>query len=483
MKLFAALCSLASPLISRSNATSHDEELRRLSVSTNRCPCSVFSAGDALACVCNHTDNHIASQKRPSTDQKRPRSSLRCTVDHLFVLPARTTHAPHWLEELAQFTNHLSSIEYNEYHTSIAAVVNQRFFSLGEFITANKTRYHELASKPISSFGNASWSDVVSSAITASLMRRYVDSTFLINEHMKFDRFESTRRPRLSVADTLSPSCQHVFGNSTYIRHATLEEFPLVPGRQWFGSKQSCELFQEAVSSLWQNGEGHQRSENSTDYQSLLALRCIVVVNRSPDVEPVRYISNEIGLVAALKSSYPDCEVISFVPGAESSVSQQLRTFGAADVVISVHGAALYAIPVMRKGSLVIEAFSGSALGLCRSYFYGLGSFCGIEHRVYNEGAGHRHAIFPTKIGGRCAGSVAVDVGVVRSMIESWLQGVVEPEESKINDYGLLRRWKNSERIACSVPDVRQSSESDKRRRKRAPSKYEYLHQLHCPLS
>ena len=110
----------------------------------------------------------------------------------------------------------------------------------------------------------------------------------------------------------------------------------------------------------------------------------LVILNRKPESKRsmFRQIVQAKELAATLRSHELVASVDVASPDASWSLKRQLQSYAQADVVIAVHGAGMYAVPAMRKGSLLIEVFHEGQSGTSLSYFYNLAAPCGVVRCV-----------------------------------------------------------------------------------------------------
>jgi hypothetical protein len=214
----------------------------------------------------------------------------------------------------------------------------------------------------------------------------------------------------------------------------------------------------------------------------------IAIINREEGSG--RSINETEALIDGLTGGYPNLEAAVFIPRTNGTLSSHLRAFGEADVVIAIHGVAMFAVPVMHPGSLLIEVFPEDGSGPCLIYFYELASNCGITHKAYNTGLGHRHS-FGSGGGNRCKAinstATTMNAGVVLQMIQEWKDELNHPthhnESSLVGNFDALdlNRRQSSAGLVCMAD---QTPKMKKKKPVIRPlnSKFEYEVPGHCPM-
>jgi hypothetical protein len=160
----------------------------------------------------------------------------------------------------------------------------------------------------------------------------------------------------------------------------------------------------------------------------------VLIANRPFDT---RSISNAAELATALRS----LELSVYGKGGvavrqsvrqNQTFAEMFAGFAEADVVIAAHGGILAMLPAMRPGSLVVEVFADPALGgTCLTFFLGLGTQCGVAHRVYHGLGKHVHILERQGLKGcwlgngrdpkkRSSAGHRVDPAVILGMVKEW---------------------------------------------------------------
>jgi len=345
------------------------------------------------------------SHSPAATKGTAPTTGLPRTIeaDMLFVLPHTQTHAPHWLEELAQLCNALSLAVTTANNRSITVMVEQPFVGLSALLAGGRAAVSAFArSRPDPAIDdlppNLQYADDFSSMATAALLQHSVQNIVTLPDrcaeakhygpkctnggflafHYSDDKAShATVKPEL-VAGVVSSRQIH--------RHASTKEHPHT-GKHFFASPASCNIFRNAIRPLWDDTFIKAAAAGKLLPSTPRTVRFddgmnVIILNRPSGN---RNISNVGDLETALRAAFPSATVQSHVRE-HDKFAAQLRVFAEADVLISAHGGALVGVPAMAPGALLVEVFSWPAFqGTALSYFMRLGSNCGVMHRVYHE--------------------------------------------------------------------------------------------------
>lgn len=350
----------------------------------------------------------------------------------LFVIPSRTTHPPHWLEELAQFTNALVSDVRPERHGSKVAFILQDMPSLLPFLV-NFTEVQAKARAAMTS----DWHEFTSSVLTASLMRASVDVVL----------FPDGTAVNVLLGTTYKVSS--VDAHRWYERDFT----PLIPsvtvGLQWFASRTACSHFRSALEPV----SSDYLSATLTPTGATIELLRIAVVNRAI-LNDGRSISEDSAkvLMKHLRAEFPGAFVEYYSQDAGLSLVTQIHIYSQSDVVITPQGANMVFLPLMKLGSLIIDVYGPTHSGTALSYFLGLGEACGLIHRVYHEGRNHQIALTrqgkPGNMYAR-AHPVELKAETIAAWIADWLAAAPFSYLSILDDSDLYAKFRSERTPEC----------------------------------
>jgi len=353
-------------------------------------------------CFCEAVNKSLALtavKKEAST------ASVLRTVeaDTLFVLPHTQTHAPHWLEELAQLCNALSLAVATANNRSITVMVEQPFVGLSTLLAGGRAAVSAFArSRPNPAIDdlppNLQYADDFSSMATAALLQHTVQNIVTLPDRCAEAKhygpkctnggFLAFHYPddKTSHATVKAEIVLGVVSSNQIHRHASTKEHPHT-GKHFFASPASCNIFRNAIRPLWDDAFNEAASAGKALPLTPRTVRFddsmkVVILNRPSGN---RNISNVGDLETALRSAFPGATIQSHIRE-HDKFAAQLRVFAEADVLITAHGGAMVGVPVMAPGALLVEVFSWPAFqGTALSYFMRLGSNCGVMHRVYHE--------------------------------------------------------------------------------------------------
>jgi hypothetical protein len=322
-------------------------------------------------------------------------------------------------------------------------VVEQPFGDLPGLLEGGSAALNMYAkSHPLPKTSSSDWAFSYSAMVTAALLQHVARDAVVVGpgcakgklEHacgiVAFMNMHSSDSSRKGV-----PVGSVTVKKQVHTHFINIHEKPHT-GKQYFASRAACDLYRQALSVLWKNTEKNTSSSTSSPLpgSSSLAnsppprprLLRIAIINRPHDD---RNISNCAEVLSALKRAFPESEVTSHMRE-DVSFQEQLRVFGEADVVVAAHGGSLANLPAMKEGSLLIEVFSNPKhVGSALSFFLGLGSRCGVTHRVYHETFGHLHKLTVAPKGATVDDKAwplnlghAIDPRVIIGMVKEWLK-------------------------------------------------------------
>lgn len=378
------------------------------------CDHVVTGNGMSSLCLCQpHEHNDVSRYGTQIHDADLVSRVLE--VDALFVLPPFLRHAPHWLEQLAQLCNaltldvpglgfekHTDAIEsiderslvgrWKEYRKFPAVLVELPLDNLGTILDGGyngPARAARTLPSPIASHDSEVWADEICSVLTAALLQHTTHSIFHATPKKSSDYPQLAAYFNISSRDTTETRRKQIISGVVTQKqihpHPSIRASSFLPfsGRHFFASRQACAIYRRAIQPLWDE----DTDEKNRPFR-------VTIANRHSDM---RTITNVDQMTVELKKmkidGFTDIAIRHDLRE-DQTIAQTLKGFGDADVVIAAHGGVLAMLPAMRPGSLVIEVFADPELGgTCLSYFLGLGTQCGIAHRVYHGSGRHMHML------------------------------------------------------------------------------------------
>jgi hypothetical protein len=447
--------------------------------------------GMSSLCMCQPT-NKVSprSQTDPATAVAK---ATTLVVDALFVLPPYLRHAPHWLEELAQLCNALTldvvgfdfdkrqsasageqevaPLGFRQYSGKFPAVlVELPLNNLGPILDQGAAAVARAASEWPSKAALRDievWADEYCSIVTAALLQATAHTIIHAQP-------TAAAAPQLiaylnvssmdSREDRQGKPVSRVVTSKQIHHHESIRAVAngLLPfsGRHFFASRRACDIYRNSMRSMW-HGTRLRRRASSVTGQTLR----VMITNRPSDS---RTIANAGELATALQKldikGYEHI-VVEHSVRQNQTFAEMFQGFAEADVVVAAHGGILAMLPAMRPGSLIIEVFADPALGgTCLTFFIGLGTQCGVAHRVYHGSGKHKHILDRQGLRGCWLGNGRepkkvslmghrIDPAVILSMIEEWARNPADAISDRTDNPSRLAALRSATPCAgCNRP-------------------------------